>query len=292
MTRHRPFYGAFLVFASLIVAAPPPVAAQGAASGSYGFGGAAFEVVDGVAYETLDWEGTKVVVLLSSVPLDPAQFRGKLDLDGAAEEWKDDSSWIELSFGHDGAWKGTSYALRYDGGMSSGSSFDGSAGDGMKATISGDQVSGTLAADFGEGEVVALTLAVPILRPAGEPIAAGGGDLAEAARACVAAFAAQEISGVKRSCATDVAEIIESALRMRKEGYEMDDPWTQAGASECELAASKAPELGAGLIHGDEARVEVTADWNEEKRCVGPVFLRRDGGRWRVTASRMNSIYK
>ena len=280
---------------ALLLALPAagPARAAGGAQGSYALDAATtFPVADAVAFHRRDWDGERIVVLLSGTPLDLAAWRATLDPEGAAERFKSESSWIELELQPDGAWAGTNYGLRHDGGSSSGSGYSSDFGGSMKATVGAERVEGRLQADLGNGAVVDLTLAAPLLAPTGDPLPAGGGEPGAAVLACNAAFAARDLAAVRRACEPDTADIIDSAIRMRADGYEMEDPWTPAGASECNVAAVAAPTVAGGVARGDEARVEVAGGWTEERRCAGSVHLRREGGKWRVARSGLALVFE
>jgi hypothetical protein len=263
-----------------------PVHAASGATGTYALGpGTVFPVADAVAFHRQTWDGDRVVVLLSTEPLDQAAWTATLDPDGAATRLQDEASWIELELDPDGNWTGTRYGLRYEGGGSGGSRYDREGAQAMKATVEGSRVTGRLRADFADGSSVDLTLAAPLLVPTGDPLPAGGGEPAAAVRACNTAFAAKDLAGVQRSCEPMTAEIIDSAVRMRAEGFDMEDPWSPAGATECEVAAVAGLTVGGGVVRGDEARVEAAGAWTDDRRCSGSVHLRRADGRWRVSRS-------
>ena len=270
----------------LALDAPAPAHAAPGAQGTYTLDASTtFQVADAVAFHRREWDGERVIVLLSEAALDAADWNATLDVAGAAERFKDEASWIELELQPDGTWAGTSYALRWDGGMTSGSRYDPGFEGSMKASVGEGRVGGRLKATFEDGSVVDLTLAAPIVVPSGDPLPAGGGDAAKALAACGAAYAARDLAGVRRACETQTADIIDSALRMRADGYEMDDPWTPAGVGECNVAAVTGLAVEGGVTRGDEARVEAAGGWTEERRCSGSVYLRREDGRWRVERS-------
>ena len=278
-------YAAALTLLLALPAGGPAHAAPGA-QGTYALDASTtFQVADAVAFHRRGWDGERVIVLLSQTPLDPADWNATLDVAGAADRFKDEASWIELELQPDGTWAGTSFALRYDGGMSSGSRYDPGFEGSMKATVGEDRVGGRLQATFEDGAAVDLTLAAPVLAPSGDPLPAGGGDAGKALAACGAAFAARDLAAVRRACEAQTADIIDSALRMRADGYEMEDPWTPAGVSECDVAAVTGLVVDGGVVRGDEARVEAAGGWTEERRCSGSVYLRREDGRWRVARS-------
>jgi hypothetical protein len=273
--------------AALILPASPSRAAGGA-TGSYGLAAdTVFTVADAVAYRGRSWEGERIMVLLAGEPLDAAAWSAALDVAGVADRYKDESSYVELELQPDGTWAGTSFALRYDGGMSSGSSYESEFEGSMQAAVGAERVGGRLQAAFPDGARVDVTLDAPLLAPAGEALPDGGGEPAAAARACNAAFAARDLAAVRRACEADSGDIIDSAIRMRADGYEVEDPWTQAGASECDVAAVSGLAVEGGVTRGDEARLQASGGWSEERRCAGEVYLRREDGRWRVSRSAM-----
>ena len=55
-----------------------------------------------------------------------------------------------------------------------------------------------------------------------------------------------------------------------------------AGVGECNAAAVSSLVVESGVVRGDEARVEASGGWTEDRRCSGSVYLRREDGRWRV----------
>lgn len=275
---------ALVLFAALSALAPAHAASGG--TGTYTLGpGMVFQVADAVAFHRHTWEGDRIVVLLAAEPLDHAAGTATLDPDGTATRHHDEASWIELELDPDGNWTGTRYGLRYEGGGVGGSRYDPEGAQAMKATVEASRVSGRLRADFTDGSSVDLTLAAPLLVPTGDPLPAGGGEPGAAVRACNTAFAAKDLAGVQRSCEPMTADIIDSAVRMRAEGFDMEDPWSPAGATECEVAAVAGLTVGGGVMRGDEARVEAAGAWTEDRRCSGSVHLRRADGRWRVSRS-------
>ena len=268
------------------LAAAAPATAEGGATGTYALSPeTVLTIVDAVAFRRLAWDGEQVVVLLATAPLDRAKWSATLDPAGLAEAYEDEETWVELEYQPDGTWTASRYGLRYEGGYTSGMSFEPAAAEGMKAVVGDDRVDGKLRASFGDGGAVDLTVAAPLLTPGGEALPADGGEAGAAARACNAAFAARDLPAVERSCEEHTAGVIDSALRMRGEGFEMEDPWTPAGASECTVAALSGLVVTGGVARGDEARLEASGGWTDDQRCAGPVFLRREGGRWRVTRS-------
>ena len=283
-----------LLAGCVAVLAPPLASVGNAAAGATGTytldPSAKLDIVDAVAFHRASWEGDGIVVLLATAPLDHARWAATLDPAGFAEEYEGEVSWVELEYRPDGTWTGTRYGLRYDGGSSSGSSYDDAAAAGLAATIGGGKVSGRLRFALDDGSAADLTLAAPLLEPTGDPLPEGGGDVAAAIRDCNAAYAKKDLAGVERSCEEDTGAIIESAVRMRSEGYEWEDPWTPQGASECDVAAIGSPAIGAGVVRGDQARVEVSGGWKESERCGGTVHLRRESGRWRVSRSALRLV--
>jgi hypothetical protein len=282
----RPALRAAAVTLLSLLAPLAPVRAEGGASGTYALDASTvFPVADAVAFHRPSWAGNRLIVLLAMEPLDRAAWEATLDPAGLAERFHDEASWIELELEPDGTWAGTSFGLRHDGGSSSGSQYDAAGAESMKATIGDGRVTGRLQAAFANGSTVDLTLAAPLLAPTGEPLPDDGGEPATSLRACNTAFAARDLPRVERACETSTSEIIASAVRMRAEGYEMEDPWTAAGASECNVAAVTDLTIGGGVVRGDEARVEATGGWTEDRRCAGSVYLRREGGKWRISRS-------
>lgn len=250
--------------------------------GTYEIGGR-FAFQDAVAHRTTDWEGRKVVVVLVDRPLDRAALSRTLDVEGAVAAAKEVGSWAQLEFGEDGTWKGAQYQLRHEGGSASGTKYDGSLAASMKATIEGGRVTGRVRATFDEGHAVDLTLALPITEaPAGTALPADGGEPGQAVRACADAFARKVLPDLQRLCEAGLGELIASAIRQKE-----SDPWTRSWAGECQVAAVSSLTVQDGVVAGDQARVRATGGWDDERRCAGDVFLRRENGAWRVSASRL-----
>jgi hypothetical protein len=269
-----------LIFADTPGSAPP-------VKGTYTIGGP-FVFQDAVAHRKTDWDGPKVVVVLFAQPVDHAALARTLDVDGAVEAAKEAGSWAELEFAEDGTWKMARYSMRSAGGSSGGSKYDPHFAATMKATIQGGRVTGRVHGAFDPDYAIDLTLALPITDPpAGNALPADGGEPGRALRACAAAFAKKNLPDVERLCASNLGGIITSAIRMKADGVDMPDPWTPAGAGQCEVAAVSGLTLGNGVVAGDEAKIKVSGGSDEGRRCEGDVILRRENGAWRVAASRL-----
>jgi hypothetical protein len=274
----RMIHAALVVLGALALA---PAGAPGAA-GTYAIGGPlAFQ--DAVAFRTTDWDGPKVAVLLLERPLDRAALARTLDVEGVLEAAKEEGSWAQLDFAEDGTWKQARHQLRHASGSSSGTKYDGAFASTMKATIAGGRVSGRVRADFGAGDAVDLTLALPIAAPpATTALPAEGGEPGLAVRACAAAYGRKALPDVLRLCQPSLGDLVGAAIRQKDA-----DPWSRSWAGECQVAAVSELTLTGGAAAGDEARVSAEGGWDEDYRCVGDVFLRRESGAWRVTASRL-----
>lgn len=285
---HRPRLTIALCCAIALPSAASAAAGKAGATGTYATGPeSVLTVVDAVAFSRRGWDGDRVVVLLATAPLAHGDWAATLDPAGLAERYREDTSWVEIELTPDGSWAGSRYTRRWSGGMSSSSSFGTFDGETPRAAIGDGRVTGTLRHAFGDGTAVDVTLDAPLLAPTGEPLPADGGEPAAAARACNAAFTARDLAAVERACSPSTGDIVESALRLRGEGYEMEDPWTPAGASECDVAAVSGLVVTGGVLRGEEARVDATGGWVDDGRCEGHLYLRRDGGRWRVARSAM-----
>jgi hypothetical protein len=272
-----------MIHAGIVVAlfALAPSGTPGA-TGTYAIGGA-FAFQDAVAFRTADWDGAKVAVLLLDRPLDRAALARTLDVEGVLEAAKEAGSWAQLDFAEDGTWKQARHQLRHASGSSSGMKYDGAFASTMKATIGGGRVSGRVRADFGGGDAVDLTLALPITEPpAASALPADGGEPGQALRACSAAFARKALAEVQRLCEPSLGERIGAAVRQ-----EESDPWSHSWAGECQVAAVSGLTVESGASAGDAAKIHASGGWDEEYRCVGDVFLRRENGAWRVSASRL-----
>ncbi|MET0552021.1 MAG: hypothetical protein ABW221_03215 [Vicinamibacteria bacterium] len=271
-------HAGIVVVGALLLA---PAGAPGAA-GTYAIGGP-FAFQDAIAFRTADWDGPKVAVLLLEKPVDRSALARTLDVEGVLEAAKEAGSWAQLDFAEDGTWKQARHQLRHAHGSSSGTKYDGAFASTMKATIAGGRVSGRVRADFGAGDAVDLTLGLPIAAPpAATALPADGGEPGLALRACAAAYARKALSEVTRLCQPSLGDFIGSAIRQKE-----SDPWSHSWAGECQVAAVSELKLQAGVTTGDEARLQAEGGWDEEYRCSGDVFLRRENGAWRVTASRL-----
>jgi hypothetical protein len=252
------------------------------ATGKYAIGGA-FAFQDAVAFRTTDWDGPKVAVLLLDRPLDRAALARTLDVEGVVEAAKEAGSWAQLEFAEDGTWKQARHQLRHAGGFTSGTKYDGAFASTMKATIGGGRVSGRVRADFGGGDALDLTLALPITAPPPTTaLPADGGEPGQALRACSAAFARKALPEVQRLCAPSLGDLIGAAIRQKE-----SDPWSHSWAGECQVAAVTGLTLQGGVVAGDEAKIRASGGWDEDYQCVGDVFLRREQGAWRVSQSRL-----
>ncbi|HEY6558601.1 MAG TPA: hypothetical protein VI072_15065, partial [Polyangiaceae bacterium] len=154
-----------MIHAGIVVAlfALPPAGTPGV-TGTYAIGGP-FAFQDAVAFRTTDWDGAKVAVVLLDRPLDRTVLGRTLDVEGVVEAVKEAGSWVQLDFGEDGAWTQARHQFRYEGGSSNGTKYDSAFASTMKATIGGGRVSGRVRADFGGGDALDLTLALPITEP-------------------------------------------------------------------------------------------------------------------------------
>ena len=265
-----------------------PAAGTPPATGTYVIDGAPFAFQDAVAFRKADWEGPGVAVVLLEKPLDHAALAQTLDVEGTVEAAKESASWVQLDFKEDGTWRKARYNVRSAHGASSGSKFDGAFASTMKAQVHDGRVAGRVRAAFAPDFAIDLTLAVPVAEPpAGTALPADGGAPGLGLRACSAAFAKHSLPDLQRACSANLGDIVSSSLRMKSEGTQVDDPWAPAGAGECEVAAVSSLAIDGGVMLGDQARVHVTGGWTEGRRCAGDVFLRRENGAWRVSASRL-----
>lgn len=268
-----------VVILGLLALAP---AGTPGATGTYAIGGPlAFQ--DAVAFRTTDWDGPKIAVVLLERPLDRAALARTLDVEGLIAAAQEEGSWAQLDFAEDGTWKKARHHLRIQGGSSSGTKFDGAHAATMKATVAGGRVSGRVRASFGGGDAVDLTLALPITAPpAGTALPADGGEPGQAVRKCAAAHAGKSLADVQRLCQPSYGELVASAIRQKE-----SDPWSRSWAGECQVAAVSALAVAGGVTAGDEARVRASGGWDDDQPCAGDVFLRRENGVWRVSASRL-----
>jgi hypothetical protein len=290
---HRSFRSAVLLVALTpggpLRAADPPV------KGAYlSHADTVFTPVEATAFRREDYDGKHVVVLLLAGKVSQPPIAGTLDVEAAVEARKEEAgSWIELAYREDGSWMKTRYFFKSGGGGSSGSSYSAEQAPQMKAVIVEGRVTGHVTAIPGPGEKLDFTLAVPIEEAAaGQPLPADGGEPAKALRACHAAYAAKK-AALSSACSQRFIDEVTSALQMRAEGIQgVSDPWTPGGS--CNAEKMPGLEIQGGVIAGEEARLQargkVRTDEGQDRVCGGQVFLRRQNGAWRVSASRMDSV--
>jgi hypothetical protein len=186
---------------------------------------------------------------------------------------------LELTFGEDGTCYGIDYSLR------GGSGSHGFRAPAMRAAIRNGRITGEVSAVSDRYEL-RLTLDIPITEPvASTPLASDGGEPALALRDCLAAFAADDPAGLAAFCARDFVDALAQEAQDKIARLER----IPGGVIDCSDQATAALEILGGVVAGDEARLTTrfTPFGGEDLSCRGHAFLRRENGRWRVTATRM-----
>lgn len=268
----------------------PPV------KGAYHFNSdSAFTPADAVAFRREDGEGRRVVVLLLGSTANLPPLSGVLDVEAAAEARKTAAgSWMELIYRENGEWVKTNYTFNRGPASGAGSSYSREQAPMMKVAIRSGRVTGRLLVTSRAGQRLDFTLDVPIEdSAAGKPLPADGGEPAKSLRACHAAYAAKKEADLASACSRRLNEVVTSALRMRAERIDVPDPWTPDGVDTCSAEAIARLEILGGVTAGDEARLAARGKIlreGQERICRGHVFLRREEGAWRVSASRMDYV--
>ncbi len=266
----------------------PPV------KGAYHFSSdSAFTPADAVAFRREDGEGKQVVVLLLESKTNLPPLSGVLDVEAAAEARKKASgSWMELIYRDNGDWVKTRYTFNRGPASGAGSSYSAEQAPMMKVAIRSGRVTGRLLVTSRAGQRLDFTLDVPIEdSAAGKPLPPDGGEPAKALRACHAAYAAKKEADLASACSRRLNDVVTSALRMKAQGVEVSDPWAPDGVDTCSAEAITGLEILGGVTAGDEARLAARGKIlreGQEQICRGHVFLRREDGAWRVSASRMD----
>lgn len=284
-----------LVCALVWIAMAGSAAWAATASGKVTVGGNALEAADALAWQQRDTFGSggqATIVLLAGGPIDRKGLDTALDFETALGEVKEAAgTWVELEFASDGNWQAVRYQFRQGGSFSSGMKGFGASERPKKASVAvaGGNVRGTLKvapADHpsGDGPALALTLDVPLLkRAAGTPLPADGGEPGQAVRACVTAFRAKEEAGLRKHC----AELTYWLDVYKRQGDDMNEFWSPSRFGTCSVFSFTEVGVTGGRTLGEQAEVLV-AGKSEEQDCTGSVYLKRDGGAWKVTAARAN----
>jgi len=260
-----------------------PVLAAGAASGTFSLDGRTFKVVDAFAYERKAEFGDQMAirVRLSEKPLDKKALEAVLDLKGELERQGNDAAGgthVDLEFGKDGSYSGTSYSL---GGQSNcGWCSDGGAAAKSRVKLEGGALRGPLriqAADYhdGKGPAIDLTLDLPVATLTGaSALPATGGDPAKALEACRGAVTRKDKAGVKASCFPPGDAQLAATDHVTDEGF-----WLVAFSGRDSLKLGVLKVTG-GRTKGDWAELTVSGTEGSSKR-KGSVFLRRGAAGWR-----------
>jgi hypothetical protein len=260
-----------------------PALAAGAASGTFSVDGKTFKAVDAYAYERKAEFGDQLAirVRLSEKPLDKKALDAVLDLRGELDRQRDQAGGasVDLEFGKDGSYSGTSYSL---GGQSNcGWCSDGSAAAKSKVKLENGALRGPLriqAADYrdGKGPAIDLVLDLPVATVAGaSPLPPTGGDPAKALEACRGAVKAKDKAGVKASCFLPGDAQMASTEHVTEEGF-----WLVAlsGRDSLKLGVLK---VTGGRTKGEWAELTVSGTEEGSSKRSGSVFLRRGPAGWR-----------
>ena len=262
--------------------------------GAYHFSSdSAFTPADAVAFRREDGEGKRVVVLILESKANLPPLSGVLDVEAAVEARKKAAgSWMELIYRENGDWVKTRYTFNRGPASGAGSSYSAEQAPMMKVAIRSGRVTGRLLVTSRAGQRLDFTLDVPVADSvAGSPLPADGGEPARALRACHAAYAAKKEADLASACSRRLNDVVTSALRMKAQGMDVPDPWAPDGVDTCSAEAISGLEILGGVTAGDEARLAARGKIlreGQEQICRGHVFLRREDGTWRVSASRMD----
>jgi hypothetical protein len=199
--------------------------------------------------------------------------------------------WVQLEFAPDGNWQAVRYRFRQGGSSNSGMKGFGATGRPKKAAVAvaGGNVRGTLRvtpADHpsGDGPLLALSIDVPLFKQAeGTPLPADVGEPGRAVRACVTAFRAKEEAGLRKHC----AELTYWLDVYRRQGDDMNEFWSPSRFGSCSVFSFAEVSVTGGRTLGEQAEV-IVAGRSGEQDCTGRVYLKRDGGAWKVTEARAN----
>ena len=249
-----------------------PSASSGPASGEVTFKGPTWQVVDAIAYPADD---DTVEVALSSKPLNRKEFAkdGKVDtFDVMKHRMTTDASTLTLRIPPDGQLNCIDYSTDGGGGSSCGSAQS----EGFRlGKRSDDAVSGSLA--FADGsDKVDVRFDVPITRVvkrAGSPLPAGGGDPGKAVLATFAANLTGDFEKIKAVHPPEKLKQMEAALTDAQEKKMMLEFIK-------DTTPSKAKIVG-GTVDGDAALVDFTGK-SEGKTVKGTAEVQRIDGKWYV----------
>lgn len=277
----------------IMMAVSPAWAAT--ASGKVSVGGYTLEAADALAWQQRDtWGsgGQATIVLLAGGPIDRKGLDAALDFETALEAVREAAGqWAELEFAPDGGWQAVRYKFGQGGSFSSGMKGFSAAERPRKAVIAvaGGSVRGTLkvaAGDHpsGDGPLLALTLDLPLFKPAeGTPLPADGGEPGKAVRGCVTAFRAKEEAALRKHC----AELTYWLDVYRRQGDDMNEYWSPSRFGSCSVFSFADVAVTGGRTLGEEAEVDV-AGKSGDQDCTGRVYLKRDKDAWKVAVARSN----
>ena len=263
--------------AAVAVLLAPPAGA--AARGTFSYKGLTFTAADGVAFETRASMGDEPVirVALAGHPLDLPSIESALDYRYALQAQRS-GPYVDLEFGADGRLAGASYAL--GGSVNCGFCGDSAAGARSPVRIAGDRLKGTLRiqpADYmdREGPAIDLALDLPILRPSGTPLAAGGGEAGKALASCRAAVLKKDAAGARKACFAEGDERLAQLAETSEEGF-----WL-AGFYDRETLRLPSLKVTGGRAKGEWAELAVEGKDDNGNDRQGSVYLRRGGAGWR-----------
>jgi hypothetical protein len=265
----------------------------GGARGTVNAEGFVIQVSDALAWQQADsWggEGQETHVLLTEKVIARAGLETTLDFESALEARKEAAGqWVELEFAPDGTWRSIRYQFR--AGTSSTSGMKGFGENerpkGAAVTVGGGAVRGTVnvkTEDYSDASGPALALAIdaPLhLVPEGTPLPSNGAEPGEAVVGCWSAFQGRDEAGVKKYC----AELGYWLDVYQRQGDDMNEFWDPSRFGHCSVFSYPQLNMTGGRLLGDEAEIAVNGRVGETD-CSGKVYLKREGGDWKVTSAR------
>jgi hypothetical protein len=271
-----------------LVLAATATSAGPRASGTFGAGDVAVEIVDAYAYPAkADFGDDEIIrVRLSTVPLDPAALDRTLDREGLLDTQAADSPSLKLDFDKSGRWTGSSYYLGSGNGCGYCSSPD---APGVAMKLEGGVLKGAIvvkASDHsdGKGVVANLKLAVPVASAVkAEPLGADGGDPGKAFTACVQATGKKDVEAFRSACG-----LAEDELAYHEREGSLDTFWQSGPPEALQLVNVK---VSAARALGDEAELIVTAADGDGNKKKASVFMTRTPDGWRYRKANVESVY-
>jgi hypothetical protein len=278
---------AMTVAAVSLVASMPAFAGV---KGTFTNQGRTLPVVDGVAYERKAEFGDEMVVrvALSAQPLDAKALSDTMDVEGAVQTLRAGHT-ADLEFTPEGSWTG-GMTYNLGSGNNCGWCSDSKSAARSQVKLENGVLKGTLrvaAADYmdGEGPAIDLVFDLPLVKVAGTPLPADGGDPARALIACRKAVQAKDRAAAQ-ACLDSQSDVFSTAAEGSDDGF-----WYLISMMAGDSLSLPALKVTGGRTKGDWAEVDVEGKDEQGTQKKGGVFLRRTAGGWLYHHDKLRSVY-